>query len=103
MAIFVNTSASLSGATAMGIVSNANGGFSQMKRDFSLKSTGTVCYPVTLTANTDDSTAANAPATQTIDWTQSQYIIFSLQNNAIGDSSQGQFFNLAYERGRIVG
>jgi hypothetical protein len=103
MAIFVNTTASLSGATAMGIVSNANGGFSQMKRDFALKSTGTECYPVTLTANTDDSTAGNAPATQTIDWTQSQYIIFSLQNNAIGDSSQGQFFNLAYERGRSLG
>jgi hypothetical protein len=101
MAIFINTTNSLSGATAMGIVSNANGGFSQMKRDFSIKGATTECYPVTLTANTDDSTATNLPATPTIDWTVDQYVIFSLQNSVITDSGAGQYFNISFERGKV--
>lgn len=88
MRIYVNTSASLSGAT---LIATLNIGAAQlsgtMERDFAVKSsTVTEIFSTSNTTNTNIANSTNAFASINIDWTTDKYLIVAFQNASAADS-----------------
>lgn len=84
--IYINTSASLTGATQLGILTT-NNRTNGVKRDMYIKSaTSTQLYPTTLGSNTDDVVQSNAASSINIDWTTNKYIIFAIGHTGATDT-----------------
>jgi hypothetical protein len=84
--IYINTSASLTGATQLGVIST-NNRTNGMKRDLYIKSaTATQMYPTTGSAITDDAVQSSAPSSINIDWTTDKYIIFAIGHSGATDT-----------------
>jgi hypothetical protein len=84
--IYINTSASLTGATQLGILTT-NNRTNGVKRDMYIKSaTSTQVYPATLGTPTDDVVQSNAASSINIDWTTDKYIIFAIGHTGATDT-----------------
>jgi hypothetical protein len=88
MRTYVNTSASLSGATLIAVLNiGANQLSGTMERDFAVKSsTATEAFSLSNTTNTNIANSTNAFASINIDWTTDKYLIVAFQNASAADS-----------------
>lgn len=97
---YVNTSASLSGATLLGTQSAAAGGtFLGMVRNGQIKSTtNTEFIDATLSVSGDEAAAgvgvSGGKSSINIDWTIDQYIIQAAQNASAADSTVSSFLKI---------
>jgi hypothetical protein len=87
--IYVNTTASLTGASQLGIATSGGPGFfgQQMKRELFFKTSSITETMWTNTSiHTDDAFTNQTVATTTINWAINQYIIFTCQTASTTDS-----------------
>jgi hypothetical protein len=87
--VYINTSATLSGATLLASGPTAAGLqiFQQLARELIVKSsTVTESFPTATQLITDDNTTSVTISNTNIDWTTDQYFIFSLQLGNANDS-----------------
>lgn len=86
--LYVNTSSSLSGATALGVQSGANA-FYGMQRDLYIKSTtnSETLDTSTTSSGSESSIQTTGVSSLNIDWTVDQYIIHAFQPAASGNST----------------
>jgi hypothetical protein len=89
--LYVNTTNSLTGATALALYTVNN--FGQFERRLIVKSaTNTETFITTVSVASDNATVINAASTTNIDWTVNQYLIFAIQQTTAGDTTTGSMY-----------
>ena len=89
--LYVNTTNSLTGATALALYTVNN--FGQFERRLVVKSaTNTETFITTVSVASDNATVINPASTTNIDWTVNQYLIFAIQQTTAGDTTTGSMY-----------
>jgi hypothetical protein len=87
LAIYYNSSNVLAGAISLGVSTAAtNQPFNQMKRELFIKSASTEVLSASSNLQTDDLVTTVGVSATAADWTQDQYILFTVQVASLNDS-----------------
>jgi hypothetical protein len=89
--LYINTTSSLTGATALALFTATQ--YGQLERNLAIKTaTNTETFNTTVSTAADNATAINAASSTNINWTVDQYIIFAIQQNTAGDTTNGSIY-----------
>jgi hypothetical protein len=89
--LYINTSASTSGATALALSTGSSASsVSKMERSFIVTNTGLTIFPAGANSAIDDAASNTAQSDISVNWTVNQYLIHSA-NNAVGETTTNIF------------